>query len=263
MNLLFFGESGRQLFGAYHAPPAGVAGRGAAVLCPPWGPEYLVSHRVVHRLAVRLGEAGYHVLRFDYHGTGDSAGGREEGDLATWGADASVAVDEVRDMSGFPTVAVFGIRLGAVVGWRLAQARADVHTAVLWDPVVDGAGYVQELVAAQAEVDRWSLWPRRRRAAAGRPVDLLGFPLTAAMRRSVEAVGPAEFGRPTRARVRLFYSDALPGRDALHEVLRTAGTPFAAETLPGQTPWREDEDVAAGGRVLPRLVLDRMVEVVR
>jgi pimeloyl-ACP methyl ester carboxylesterase len=221
-----------------------------------------VAHRVLRRLAERLSESGYHVLRFDYYGTGDSAGAREEGDLASWGDDASLAVNELRDMSGFPTVAAFGVRLGAVVGWRLAQARDDVHTVVLWDPVVDGAGYVQELVSAQAESDRWSLSPapRRRRAWRDQPLHALGFPLATPMRQSIEAVRPeAEFARPARARVHLFYSTALPEPDPMRAALERAGTSFRTEVMPGQSPWREDETIGTTG--LPLLAFDRMVEV--
>ena len=261
MNLLFFGDSGRQLFGAYHVPPTGVTTRGGAVLCPPWGPEYLVSHRTLRRLAVLLSESGYHVLRFDYYGTGDSAGTRDEGDLSSWHADASLAVDELRDMSGCATVASFGIRLGAVVGWRLAATRSDVHTVVMWDPIVNGADYVKSMVAAQLDIDRWSVSPRRPPASSDGVLDVLGFPLTPSMRQSIEAVGPAEFRQPTGAKVKLFYSDVLPGRDCLHGALDDAGTGYDAATMPGQTPWREDDAVGAGG--LPFLVLERMVESLR
>ena len=261
MNLLFFGSTSRQLFGAYHTPPASVAGRGAALLCPPWGPEYLVSHRIFRRLAVRLSESGYHVLRFDYFGTGDSAGEREDGDLNSWQDDAAVALEELRDMSGFETVATFGIRLGAVAAWRLASSRRDVHTTVLWDPVVTGTEYVRELHAAQSETDRWTLTPVRRQLTDERVQDLLGFPLTTAMRRSIEAVGPDTFTQPTKAHVKLFYSDARPGQEALHNALHASGTPFHAEIITGQTPWREDEDIGAGK--LPVLVLERMVEILR
>ena len=258
MNLLFFGRTGRQLFGAYHAPTPGVAVRGAAVLCPPWGPEYLVTHRILRRLAMRLNESGYHVLRFDYYGTGDSAGEREDGDLSSWYDDATLAVDELRDMSGCATVASFGIRLGAVIAWRLAAMRADVHATVLWDPVVRGEGYLRELVAAQLESDRWSLSRKRWRPSPDRAIDLLGFPLTPSMRQSIEGVSPAEFRRPTQAQVKLFYSDTLPVHEELHAALRSGKSSFDVETLPGQTPWRADETIGSGG--LPFLVLRRMVE---
>lgn len=262
MNLLFFGSSTRQLFGAYHAPPATVAGRGAAVLCAPWGPEYLVAHRILRRLATRLSDSGYHVLRFDYYGTGDSGGAREEGDLASWCQDAAAAIDELRDMSGFPTVAVFGIRLGAVVGWRLAQLRPDVHTVVMWDPVASGTRYVQELLSAQTEIDRWSLSPKRPRRAADGPLDVLdvlGFPLTREMRQSIERVSADEFGRPAGARLHLFYSMELPEQAPMHAALASAGTSFQVEMMPGQTPWREDEAVGASG--LPLQVFEKMVEL--
>ncbi len=261
MNLLFFGSSGRQLFGAYHTPPVSVPGRGAALLCPPWGPEYLVSHRIFRRLAVRLSESGYHVLRFDYFGTGDSAGDREDGDLGSWQADAETALEELRDMSGFSAVAVFGIRLGAVVAWRLATTRRDVHTVVLWDPVVHGDQYLREMVMAQRETDRWSLTPVHRRDSVESVQDLLGFPMTAQMRRTIDAIDTAEFTATTAAHVKLFYSDELPGQHDLHDALRSSGTPFHEETVRGQTPWREDEGVGAGG--LPVLVLERMVEILR
>lgn len=262
MNLLYFGSSGRQLFGAYHAPPANVAGRGAALLCPPWGLEYLVSHRIFRRLAVRLSESGYHVLRFDYYGTGDSAGEREEGDLTSWQEDADIAADELRDMSGFASIATFGIRLGAVIAWRLATARSDVHTTVLWDPVIDGDAYVRELNAAQMETDRWLLTPPiHRPQSSSRTQDLLGYPLTTAMRRSITRIVPEIFAERTPAHVKLFYSDELPGHEAMQHTLHAAGTPFHAETIRGQTPWREDEAIGAGR--LPVLVLERMVEILR
>lgn len=261
MNLLFFGSSSRQLFGAYRPPASGVAPRGAALLCPPWGPEYLVSHRIFRRLAVRLSESGYHVLRFDYYGTGDSAGEREEGDLQSWCDDAAVALEELRDMSGYPSVATFGIRLGAVVAWHLATTRSDVHSTVQWDPVANGSEYIRELSSAQSEADRWLLTPVRRETSRERAQDLLGFPMTVAMRESIEAVQPDRFARPTTAHVKLFYSDALPGQEQIHDALRSAGTPFHAETIRGQTPWREDEAIGAGG--LTVLVLERMVEILR
>ncbi len=258
MNLLFFGDAGRQLFGAYHPPATGANVRGAAVLCPPWGPEYFVSHRTFRRLATRLSEVGYHVLRFDYYGTGDSAGDRHEGDLATWQADALIAVDELRDISQESQISLFGVRLGAVVAWRLARARADVRAVVMWDPVFSGAAYLKELMAAQAEVDRWSLTPPRRRGAV--PDGLLGTPLSPAMRRSIEDVTPMEFHASTGARVSVFFSDQHADNEVLHRTLRAAGTPFHTETMPGQTPWRED--TLLRGQV-PNAVLERMVEVVQ
>jgi pimeloyl-ACP methyl ester carboxylesterase len=257
MNLLFFGSSSRQLFGAYHTPPPTVIGRGAAVVCPSWGSEYQASHRILRRLAARLSETGFHVLRFDYHGTGDSAGQRDEGDLATWSEDASTAVDELRDMSGCPTVVAIGIRLGAAIGWRLAATRPDVRTVVMWDPVVNGRDYVRGFIAAQAETERWFLTPRPSRSATDE-LDLLGFPLTATMRSSIEAIEPSHYRQAATADVALFYSEMPTDVERLHQVLKASGTSFHAETVPGQPAWRETRTVVNGGA--PFAMVERIVE---
>jgi len=67
MNVFYFGAGERRLFGVY--TPARHGGRRGAVLCPPWGQEYLRAHRSIAQLANTLATAGVHVLRFDYSGT--------------------------------------------------------------------------------------------------------------------------------------------------------------------------------------------------
>ncbi len=219
-----------------------------------------MAHRVLRLMATRLSESGYHVLRFDYYGTGDSAGEREEGDLGTWQDDAEEALEELRDMSGFTSVATFGIRLGAVVAWRLALSRTDVHTAVLWDPVVHGTEYVRELSAAQAQTDRWLLLPVQRRNEPDGVQDVLGFPLSLSMRRTIEVIEPAMYSAPTPARVKLFFSAQQP-QDSIRRALHASGTPVHVETIDNQLPWREEEESAGGP--LPVRAVERMVEVLK
>ena len=74
MNPFYFGDSSRRLFGIYH-PPKGQSPRShGIVLCCPFGQEYMRSHRAFRQLANLLSRRGFHVFRFDYHGTGDSDG---------------------------------------------------------------------------------------------------------------------------------------------------------------------------------------------
>jgi len=263
VTFFFFGSAERQLFGAYHAATAKGAQRGAAVLCPPWGPEYIASHRIFRRLAIMLAESGYNVLRFDYFGTGDSSGTREEGDLDTWYEDAALAVDELRDVAGAATITVFGLRLGAYVAWRLAAERDDIDAVVMWDPVVDGKQYLQSLVSAQVEIDRWWLSPRNGKRSIDLSkrgtMDLLGFPMTDAMRSTIEKITPADYGRWTRARVFAFYSRVDRDEGTLRAAFEAANTPATSQTMVGQTPWRDDEGAIAGK--LPFAMLQRMVEV--
>ena len=66
------------------------------VLCYPWGSEYIHAHRALRQLATRLSMAGFHTLRFDYFGTGDSAGEMEDADLGVWEDDIETAIEELK-----------------------------------------------------------------------------------------------------------------------------------------------------------------------
>ena len=84
-------------------------------------------------LANMLAAAGTHVLRFDYFGTGDSAGNMEDADLGAWFGDVETAVDELRDTIDAPQVALVGLRLGATLAGTVASMRrTDVNGLVLW-----------------------------------------------------------------------------------------------------------------------------------
>ncbi len=258
MIQLHFGTSDRRLFGVYGVPSPSAAPRGAALLCPPWGQEYVVSHRLYLRLANRLSQAGYHVLRFDYFGTGDSDGDRRDGDLESWQDDATTALEELRDISGAAAVTVLGIRLGAAVAWRLATARREVRAAVLWDPVISGTAYVQDLIQTQRQIDRFSLTePLLTRGQPG-DLHLLGFPMTLAMRASIERIQLETYAARSNAEVKLFFSDVVGDGHVLSAAMQAAGVAVRSETLLGASPWREDESTGHGA--LPEPLLERMIE---
>src|SRR6201996_7552654 len=120
MNPLFFGSTGRQLFGIYEPAAAGTSGKRAAVICYPWGPEYINSHRSLRQLTLKLSAIGYHTLRFDYYGTGDSGGDASDADLVGWEADLKSAIDEISEMTGVTRVTLIGLRLGGSIAANVA-----------------------------------------------------------------------------------------------------------------------------------------------
>jgi pimeloyl-ACP methyl ester carboxylesterase len=92
------------------------AGSRGIVLCSAFGYEELCSRRTMHDLAEALARAGLLVLRFDYHGTADSAGSGEDPErVATWIANIGAAVDLIRRETGVGEVALVGLRLGALL----------------------------------------------------------------------------------------------------------------------------------------------------
>jgi len=171
----FFGPAGQQLFGNYHAP-AGGNGQVLTVICPPLFFDYMRTQLTLGRLALSLAEIGQHVLRFDYRGTGDSFGDLGEVTVSDWVEDIALAVQEGLDISGSQKVRLLGVRASALLACRLPGALSDFQRLVLWDPVPDGAAYLQETRGVQATLVQRHLRLSRdkRRAAmlefAGHPV---------------------------------------------------------------------------------------------
>ena len=145
----FFGPSSRQLFGSYHPPVSGLS-RVLTVICPPLLSELGRTYSALRSVAVSLAEAGQHVLRFDYYGTGDSFGTLAEATVSDWLEDIALAVQEGRDISGCTTVRIVGVRAGALLACKSVGAANDVERLVLWDPIANGVEFLRELHCMQA-----------------------------------------------------------------------------------------------------------------
>lgn len=140
---LFFPAGKGDLYACHHLPVGPARGE-AVLLCAPAGHEYSRSHRALRQLAAQFAKAGYHAFRFDYYGTGDSAGLYEDADPALWRDDVAAAIELCRQRAGVASVGLVGARLGASLALQAAQGRRDVPWLVLWSPVLDGAGLVAE-----------------------------------------------------------------------------------------------------------------------
>lgn len=241
MTPFFFGRSTNQLLGLYDPPP-GRSTRGA-VLCHPWAREYLLAYPTMRQLARRLAETGWHVLRFDYAGTGDSAGDVTEVSPAHWVDDIDTALNELKDMAQLSQLALVGMRLGGTLAARAARRRRDVERLVLWDPVADGRAYLGELGVASP-------------ASSAGDVDAQGSVLTAAMRSEVEAVTPASFTAPLPRTLVLDTAPVAASR-VLTDSLAAGGVESILEHVPDVRVWREEW--GRGGVGLAVQALNRVV----
>jgi len=139
---VWFGPASRPLYGWVSRPYGGVA-RGGVVLCPPMGEEGRAAHRTFRRLAEELAAAGIVALRFDYDGTGDSAGLQDDPDrVPGWLASIEAARQYLLDL-GAPTVAAVGMRLGGTLA-ATQSASNPFSSLVLWDPCLSGRTFLRE-----------------------------------------------------------------------------------------------------------------------
>jgi pimeloyl-ACP methyl ester carboxylesterase len=241
MQPLHFGTSRQPLFGMYH-PAAATARPGpATVLCQPLGHEYLRAHRAFRNLAVALAQQGCHVLRFDYYGSGDSAGSGEDTTIDRCLRDIGTAIDELKDMTGVPRVSLVGLRVGGTLAALSAAGRRDVDRLVLWDPVVSGADYLEELAKLQREwlVDR--MGPRA--PVPDESAELIGFPLTGEAREQIRQMTIVPM-KPTRARaVSLLVSEERAPYHRLRRELEALPAPFTYSVVAGDGAWRDGERI--------------------
>jgi len=228
------------------------------LLCNPFGEEASRAHRTYRVLATQLERAGYAALRFDYSGTGDSAGDSAAATIDAWVGDIASAAERLRAASGVARITLVGLRFGATLA-MLASARGELRPRhlVLWDPVTDGAAYLRELVAQhraymQAEIGNG--WQDRLRIAAdGTPAEALGAPIGAALGAQIAAIDLAA---------------VAPGADQF-TVITTRVTPELERLrlhLPASTRWLEmaespawNTDAALNAMTVPMDIVQAVV----
>ena len=175
----------RELYALHLSATAGASRGHAVLMCNPFGQESLRSHRLYRVLGARLADAGFDVMRFDYHGTGDAGGDDAEFDLDGAVRDTRHAAHVLLQRSGARRVSLLGLRLGANIA-QLASMDAAlvVENLVLLEPLPDGDAYLRALTEANARGfeegfgRRWA-WDGRARVfnLGGREDDILGFAL--------------------------------------------------------------------------------------
>jgi pimeloyl-ACP methyl ester carboxylesterase len=257
MHPFYFGPSQGPLFGVYHEATGGRPSRSrGVVLCHPYGHEYIRAHRAFRNLADDLSRRGWHVLRFDYSGTGDSSGEAIETGIARSIADINQAVDELKDMSGVAQVSLVGLRIGATLAALAASQRSDVGTLVAWDPVTSGAAYLAQTRNLHEGWIRNRPWMRNAEDTSAR--EAMGYPVSPAFERELMELDIRTIKKCRARRSCVVVSGTGdPHQDARlwqQHVSTTSGQDAYVEVPEVANDWY-DPTVAHRG-LLPRRILD-------
>jgi esterase/lipase len=177
------------MFVSYNEPQGDLIRTSAILLLYPGDQEYKRVHWAYRGLAANLAKNGWPVLRFDYHGTGDSGGLTSEGTIDTWTDGAVAAAEFLKDRSGAIHIQVVGIRLGALIAARLTSAM-DVLSTVLWDPFASGADYLDEMRSLERQHRRYDHFKKVKVPAlkASQSEFCAGFPLNSVMEAEIKSV---------------------------------------------------------------------------
>ena len=242
MTPFFFGTADHRLFGAYQASRRQNGGHGV-VLCYPCGQEYVPAHKAFKSLASLLADAGHDVLRFDYHGTGDSGGDLDGLTAPSWREDVSMAIDELKDTAGAERVSLCGLRMGAAWAAQVAAERPDVDRVVAWDPVLDGRAYLEAL--EPPDVPEGETLPGQ------------GFVLTPETRAQFAGVTPAVYARLRVPTLVVLTQDDGGGTERALRSAPGGKHGVDVESVPGPCVWIEGE-LGTGG--LPVHALHRIAD---
>jgi uncharacterized protein len=143
---MFFANGHYRLFGILHQPTIKPSGWGW-VFCHPFGEEKLWAQRVYVSFARMLAAQGAYVLRFDAMGSGDSDGQFFESSVESTLADIAIAIETLKRSSDTVVkVGLLGLRFGATLAALTAEQHPDISKVVLWEPIIDGAKYMHELL---------------------------------------------------------------------------------------------------------------------
>ena len=247
---LFFGNTGRPLFGWYHSAGQRTRPRHGVVICAPFGYEMMRTHRACRHLAQTLATSGVPAMRFDYDGTGDSAGSDHDlNRVDAWVASIGLAIEELKARSGVADVALVGIRFGALIAAEYAR-RHPVDSLVLMAPIVTGRAFVRELRATAAINTDRPLDPIDQGQEA------LGYHLSSATLADLQSIDLLKAAARPAAHALIIGREDLPGvEQPLVLALQQAGVAVTSSSTPVYGSMVQDHNT-----VVPLQLWDEIVQ---
>jgi pimeloyl-ACP methyl ester carboxylesterase len=205
----------------------------------------MASHRTVRQTAIHLARAGAPALRFDFYGAGDSAGESSDGSPSRWLLDVGQAAAELRRRHQSADTSLVGVRLGATLALLHLQndRSARAGALVLWDPVIDGRRYAEELTTLQ----------RTRFGEAGGEV--LGFPFGDRSRSELEEVDLLQLQKVNAGEVLVVETGAARDETrALVDRLRQLGATVEHRAFDESPMWHEPNKSVIPMRIVQSIV---------
>ncbi|CCD40658.1 Hydrolases of the alpha/beta superfamily [Candidatus Paraburkholderia kirkii UZHbot1] len=213
----------------------------------------------MRHLAEALSARGLWVLRFDYHGTGDSAGADGAPDqFASSVEDVEAAMGWFRATTGVTHLTLCGFRVGAAFALE-AALRKPVDELVLLAPVASGRVYMRELSIVHKTWLEQLAPSLRDMQQNDAPLNVLGQVYSDEFKPSLEAidlVASVQNASSVPARRALIMNARAGGKDPLRDALAERGVEAQARPFEDLTGFVQERAFNA----LPRAAFDEAVQ---
>jgi pimeloyl-ACP methyl ester carboxylesterase len=235
---VYFGPTSRTLFGWLHRPAPDRARNVGILMCSPSGYEAICTQRTYRQFAESAAARGFPVLRFDYDGTGDSAGRSLDPErLVHWLNSIAAAIEELKARAGIDRVCLFGVRVGVSMASVAAQGRTDIHAMIAFAPVVKVSSYLREIRALslarpQTPPEGLDIDPELQEAA--------GFATTAETRAALGQIDLTKLDATPAPHVLVMDRDDLTTGDAWPQRLVALGASVEQQRLNGYVDMMRD-----------------------
>ena len=230
--------------------------RATVVLAGPMTLERTHGYLTWARWARVLVANGYDVFRFDYRGVGESTGDFRQQTFDAWLADLRAVVAHAK-ARGNGRVVVLGLRLGALLGKRVFDAR-ECDAFIAWDPPVGGKPMLMDMLRRKLAAD-YMEFPGERKTRddyvrefdAGATVEVEGYPWTKPLFASADAFTASVPENLGGEYLLVFLdgrtADRLPNRDF-----------YASARVPKPAFWLQSQNLVADLDELFGLTLERL-----
>ncbi len=204
-NPFYFNNGDKQIFALFQPARSQALHDTAVLLCYPIGQEYIRSHWAVQQLGNQLTMKGFPILRFDYYATGDSQGECIEGTVTQWKSDVVAAANKLRELSGMKNVSIVGLRFGATLATLAAQDGLEVQNLILWDPVLNGSDYINELKTLH-NMQLTSSTNGKTNSKSNNMEEMMGFPWPNTLQQQINSIDLIHSGIFTEHKILVIYT---------------------------------------------------------
>ena len=259
-EIFYFGRGPRTLLGLRHPPL--VQPHTAMLVCAPLLQEGIRCQRALWSLSEALAAAGVDVLRFDWFGSGDSAGTSADIDVPGLVDDIAAAEFQMRSsaeaaQAGLARPRLFGLRSAALPLLAYASARREPVDVVLWAPALDG----RALAAMWREQHRRQLHTAGRFLSANTASDddeLLGFVIDRDLLEDLGAWHGGDLLLPAGSRLVLVQWPASPVDESFTAAQRGAGVMVERFDLDGADEPAWDDPDQFETQIFPRQAVTQL-----